>query len=259
MKLKAFLKLTSGNNTETIELNVGESISFGRSSKSTKKLSDEKLSGQHCELTLNVGYLELHDMGSKNGTFLNKVKIDKGQVYVGDEIRIGNTKITLDPSKMDEFSKSVLAYQGKAGFRASKDIKVDHTTVRNLNEINRQIRDKSRSEHAKKNPVAPTLLSKDEIKSKNKVLSWLGNILDLGLVLGILTLPIFIINYLIEIGGINVGGFFIDPKFLQNEKTIVTISACAVFVYLFYFINFKLMEFSIGEKLMGIQRKCNKQ
>lgn len=77
-------------------LRVG-SNSMGRSSECDIVLSDGHISRKHCVILVHTnGNCELHDMASKNGTFLNKVRISSpSRLRHGDEIQIGDIHIVV--------------------------------------------------------------------------------------------------------------------------------------------------------------------
>ncbi|HOQ04128.1 MAG TPA: FHA domain-containing protein [Anaerohalosphaeraceae bacterium] len=47
------------------------------------------VSRRHCKLNLDQGRLTVRDLGSKNGTFLNGVKVSESPVKPGDVLKIG--------------------------------------------------------------------------------------------------------------------------------------------------------------------------
>jgi hypothetical protein len=77
-------------------LRVGNN-SIGRSSECDIVLSDGHISRKHCVFLVHSnGNLELHDMASKNGTFLNKVRISSPtRLRHGDEVQIGDIRIVV--------------------------------------------------------------------------------------------------------------------------------------------------------------------
>lgn len=77
-------------------LRVGNN-SMGRSSECDIVLSDGHISRKHCVILVHSnGHCELHDMASKNGTFLNRVRINSPtRLRHGDEVQIGDIHIIL--------------------------------------------------------------------------------------------------------------------------------------------------------------------
>lgn len=74
---------------DVIALEASECI-IGRSSKAAVRLEDDGVSRQHAKLLLNdAGIVNLVDLGSTNGTFLNGVQIDVAIVREGDRIELG--------------------------------------------------------------------------------------------------------------------------------------------------------------------------
>ncbi|MCR9162794.1 MAG: FHA domain-containing protein [Nannocystaceae bacterium] len=74
---------------ETIALDAAECI-IGRSSKAAVRLEDDGVSRQHAKLLFGeAGIVNLVDLGSTNGTFLNGSPIDVALVREGDRIELG--------------------------------------------------------------------------------------------------------------------------------------------------------------------------
>jgi pSer/pThr/pTyr-binding forkhead associated (FHA) protein len=74
---------------------------LGRAETSSFPIKDPGCSSVHCEIRLNsIGITMIKDLGSKNGTFINECVIKETAIYLGDQVKLGGTKISLDPSKM---------------------------------------------------------------------------------------------------------------------------------------------------------------
>lgn len=74
---------------ETIALHAAECV-IGRSSKAAVRLEDDGVSRQHAKLLLGeAGIVNLVDLGSTNGTYLNGSPIDVALVREGDRIELG--------------------------------------------------------------------------------------------------------------------------------------------------------------------------
>lgn len=77
----------------------------GRQTDCTIRIPDSGISRHHCELTLGDGKVMLRDLGSSNGTYVNRVKVTQAELGPGDLISIGNlvfvVKIDGSPAVID--------------------------------------------------------------------------------------------------------------------------------------------------------------
>ena len=68
--------------------------SLGRGPMNDVDLSDMQISQRHCLVKAHGGQFAIVDLGSRNGTFLNEVKIEGATLLKdGDEVRLGTTKL----------------------------------------------------------------------------------------------------------------------------------------------------------------------
>jgi hypothetical protein len=72
-----------------------ESTTVGRSPDCDVFLDDVTVSRQHAEVLRRDGRFLIEDKGSLNGTFLNRRRIESGQLEDGDEVQIGKYKLTF--------------------------------------------------------------------------------------------------------------------------------------------------------------------
>lgn len=76
-------------------------VTVGRHPDSDIFLDDITVSRRHVEFRRDVngglGY-SVHDVGSLNGTYLNRDRIDDGPMASGDEVRIGKFRLTYYPA-----------------------------------------------------------------------------------------------------------------------------------------------------------------
>ena len=49
----------------------------------------------HCRLTAGAGEIELQDLGSTNGTFVNGERVDRAFVKSGDRIGVGRVELEI--------------------------------------------------------------------------------------------------------------------------------------------------------------------
>ena len=88
--------------------------SIGRSPKSTVVLDSPKASRRHCLINLqNVGEFWLIDLGSSNGTFLNKRRVHQPlRLCDVDQITVGDTPFTFrQPEKITNELQTTIAEQ----------------------------------------------------------------------------------------------------------------------------------------------------
>ncbi|MDY6049426.1 MAG: FHA domain-containing protein [Corynebacterium sp.] len=71
-------------------------ITFGRSQSNTFPLADDYASGSHARLMRSGNSWVIEDLDSRNGTFVNGVRIDQPEkVDINSEITIGQTPVRL--------------------------------------------------------------------------------------------------------------------------------------------------------------------
>jgi pSer/pThr/pTyr-binding forkhead associated (FHA) protein len=90
------LVVTAGGLTGT-SMNLGdETITIGRADDSTLVLTDDYASARHARLVPRDGQWLVEDLGSTNGTFLDRAKVTEPTIVPpGVSIRIGKTAIEL--------------------------------------------------------------------------------------------------------------------------------------------------------------------
>jgi pSer/pThr/pTyr-binding forkhead associated (FHA) protein len=132
--MRVILRLQTNTIESEVALDGNYEISFGRSNKSDQKIPDEFMSNVHCKLVLTPPNLELIDLESKNGTYLNGIRVEHADVFIGDEIKAGTTKISLVPEKMDPNSVSALTFPGSSKDKVNRSLQLDFTGARTSNQ-----------------------------------------------------------------------------------------------------------------------------
>src|SRR5690625_1515017 len=75
-----------------------ERTTVGRHPKADIFLDDVTVSRKHAQFLFSPnGYL-VRDVGSLNGTYVNRVRIDEALLVAGDEVQIGKFRLTYHPS-----------------------------------------------------------------------------------------------------------------------------------------------------------------
>jgi hypothetical protein len=92
------LVVTAGQLAGT-RISLGETqITIGRAEDSTLVITDDYASARHARLVPRAGQWYIEDLGSTNGTYLDRSKVTgPTPVPIGVPIRIGHTSIELRP------------------------------------------------------------------------------------------------------------------------------------------------------------------
>jgi pSer/pThr/pTyr-binding forkhead associated (FHA) protein len=80
----------------TFRLTSGAIKTVGRAPRADFILDVALVSRLHCRLTAGDDNLEVVDLKSTNGTFVNDKRIDAASLVVGDRLRIGRVELTVD-------------------------------------------------------------------------------------------------------------------------------------------------------------------
>lgn len=72
-----------------------EMVSAGRHPESDIFLDDITVSRRHVEFRRDAGAYRVHDVGSLNGTYVNRDRIDEVLLQNGDEVRIGKFRLVF--------------------------------------------------------------------------------------------------------------------------------------------------------------------
>ena len=90
--MKANLAIESANPVVKIALEANGRFVIGRSKTADLPLNDPAISRQHCALTVTQGVVQVEDLGSASGTFVNGQRVlGSVRLISGDRIKIGNT------------------------------------------------------------------------------------------------------------------------------------------------------------------------
>jgi pSer/pThr/pTyr-binding forkhead associated (FHA) protein len=87
---------TEGLPDQTFRLMPGSVRTLGRATGADFILDAALLSRVHCRFTVTPdGGLEVHDLDSTNGTFVNGMKIDVARLASGDRLRVGRVELLV--------------------------------------------------------------------------------------------------------------------------------------------------------------------
>ncbi len=72
-----------------------DSTAIGRHPESAIFLDDITVSRKHAEIRRGSEGFTLHDVGSLNGTYVNRERVEEADLHSGDEIQIGKFKLVF--------------------------------------------------------------------------------------------------------------------------------------------------------------------
>ncbi len=73
----------------------GDRTTIGRSPDCGVFLDDVTVSRRHAVLAEREGHWFIEDQGSLNGTFVNRKRVESGQLEDGDEVQVGKYRLTF--------------------------------------------------------------------------------------------------------------------------------------------------------------------
>ncbi|MDR1634598.1 MAG: FHA domain-containing protein [Bifidobacteriaceae bacterium] len=94
----ALLVVQRGPNAGSRFLLDADSTTAGRSTKSDIFLDDVTVSRRHATFDRVGADFTVHDLGSLNGTYVNRERVDEALLKAGDEVQIGKYRLTFHPS-----------------------------------------------------------------------------------------------------------------------------------------------------------------
>jgi pSer/pThr/pTyr-binding forkhead associated (FHA) protein len=86
----------------------GQEIVIGRSSELDMVLVEEMVSRKHARIALTDGTINIEDLGSTNGTFVNGEKVQQGTLREGDRVLIGTNILKVVAAAQDAEARANL-------------------------------------------------------------------------------------------------------------------------------------------------------
>lgn len=100
----SFVLITQDYTQRAIPLNRPRTI-IGRQTDCQIRIPTADVSRQHCEVQVEGDAVSIRDMGSSNGTFVNRKKISQTTLSAGDLISVGScvfvVRLNGDPANID--------------------------------------------------------------------------------------------------------------------------------------------------------------
>jgi pSer/pThr/pTyr-binding forkhead associated (FHA) protein len=80
----------------TFRLAPGSVKTVGRAAGADFIVDAALVSRLHCRLTAGIAQLEVADLSSTNGTFVNDKRVDRAVLSRGDRLRVGRVELIID-------------------------------------------------------------------------------------------------------------------------------------------------------------------
>jgi pSer/pThr/pTyr-binding forkhead associated (FHA) protein len=90
----------------TFRLTPGAIKTIGRAARADFILDRALVSRLHCRLTAGDEKLEVQDLSSTNGTFVNGKRVQRAQISSGDRLRLGRIELRVERESHDHRSGS---------------------------------------------------------------------------------------------------------------------------------------------------------
>jgi pSer/pThr/pTyr-binding forkhead associated (FHA) protein len=84
-----------GDDALTFRFRPGAIRTLGRAARADFILDAPLVSRLHCRLTAHDHHVEVEDLTSTNGTFVNDARVSRTDAYAGDRLRVGRVELTL--------------------------------------------------------------------------------------------------------------------------------------------------------------------
>ena len=106
-----FIIANSTGGLKKFKLTNGEFVIIGRSKENAQVVIDDNLcSSKHCKVMMVHNAVIVEDLNSKNGIFLNGIRILKQNIYIPDKVKIGNNLLYIQSEKLGVIDTKLLTY-----------------------------------------------------------------------------------------------------------------------------------------------------
>jgi hypothetical protein len=259
MTMEAIFKVKNKKGEANEDIKMFQSLVFGRGKNSNISITDEKISGVHCQISFKDDRMEIIDLDSKNGTYLNGIRIEHSEIFVGDEIRIGQTFITFNAAKMSPEAIELLSFPGRFKDRINYELRIDFTGARVQNQQYQKEHPhevlsafQAKEIALRKKANSKIHLSKEEIRNNNKVLGWLSTLIDMTFLVAMVVLPLIYFHSIDSAGPVRFLTWDFPEESFHKHKVLII--CCIEMIGLStYFFSKTKMKYSVGEKIAGIQ------
>jgi pSer/pThr/pTyr-binding forkhead associated (FHA) protein len=226
-------------------------IVIGRSTKDHVTVADDLASSIHCSIYVKDRQVFVEDQQSKNGLYLNGIKVFKQRIYIDDKVKIGNSFLSFEKDRM-ELPMIKLLTAKESGNRIPGEARLELETSRLESQTRKVLKDKLyegvEDTHKKLNltPMQERLLS---IRER------IAGLIDFILALIMIPIP-FVSFYQYDLKNFN-KMFILDKNqvnwdSLGSVTGLVLLGSSFVLFVIFHTINRKKLQSSLGEKILGL-------
>ena len=89
----------------TFRLGTGAVKTIGRTTGADFILDHALVSRLHCRLTASDDLLEVQDLSSTNGTFVNDKRVKHARIKSGDRLRVGRVELSVQLEQSDQLAE----------------------------------------------------------------------------------------------------------------------------------------------------------
>lgn len=248
-----FVSITDANGKKQTFKLRSQPIIIGRAKSSHVVIKDDLASSQHMCIWHEDECVYIEDYKSKNGVYLNGVKVFKQRIYVKDKIKIGYSTLTLDEKKMN--SETIKALTSTDSTRVGGEVTLQIEThkekskrIKNAYKKNTSVAKSKLYEGAGSNKNVSDGLSGKSLVIK-EYSAW---VIDLFLSVLTIGIPYFILKVLYPEEFVK----YINPElghnaYITGDALYIT-GASILMSFIFYKWNRGRKKGSIGEKLLGL-------
>jgi hypothetical protein len=236
MKVILRINSESGQISRAIELN--RTVTIGRGKEATIQVNDPRMSNLHARIQFNPKGLFIHDQNSKNGVFVNDIKINHSNIYQHDKIKLGATLISIDASSTDPEVLSRLTFTGPQGTRMTREMRLSDHEVR----VEKLTKITPLTQEILSSNNLPRKMSKKILTKTYRMRSNLALLLDIIFIVLIALIPFIILNYLST-----------NNIPLPFSRQVMISSLELFLIPAFLFFN-KRRDFTLGETVLGLSK-----
>jgi pSer/pThr/pTyr-binding forkhead associated (FHA) protein len=157
--------------SKKFKLCLGEYLVIGRSTRAAQvAIRDDLASNSHCRVSLENNQIQIEDLNSKNGVYLNGVRIIKQRMFLSDKVKVGESILFINQDKLDSLTREKLTYTGthirkNGGFT----LELDSALVDSMNQSTKESSLTKDAVHDRKKAYAKQRVSHEKIMSRSKL------------------------------------------------------------------------------------------